>query len=158
MAAPSRPRMITSHRHPPFFFFGNPTGQAPISTQATVGLRHIRGTHKHVIRHRLTGHKRIHHAKPTVKRARRTRAHDERRHVPRNSHDLTQARRTNILRLRHATNTREIVFITTTTRQSLFAQTQLYNTVMGGYQKNKNEPADPRGFGVVSVYITKVRN
>ena len=111
---PLRPRMATSRRHPLFFFFGNPTGQAPSSTQATVGLRHVRRTHKHVIRHRLTGHETIHNAKLTVKRARRTRAHDERRHVPRNSHGPTQARRTNISRVRHATNTRAIVFTTTT--------------------------------------------
>ena len=110
---------------PPLLLFGNPTGQAPSSTQATVGLRHVRRTHKHVIRHRLTGHETIHNAKLTVKRARRTRAHDERRHVPRNSHGPTQARRTNISR-RHATNTRAIVFTTTTTRQSFFTQTQLY--------------------------------
>ena len=119
--------MITSRRHPLFFFFGNPTGQAPSSTQATAGPRHIRRTHRHVIRHRLTGHKTTHNAKPTAKRARRTRAHDERRHVPHNPHDPTQARRTNISRVRHATNTRAIVFITTTaTRESFFTQTQLY--------------------------------
>ena len=121
-----QPRMITSRRHPLFFLFGIPTGQAPSSTQATVGLRHVRRTHKHVIRHRLTGHETTHNAKPTVKRARHTRAHDARRHVPRNSHGPTQARRTNISRVRHTTNTRAIVFTTTTTRQSFFTQTQLY--------------------------------
>ena len=110
---------------PPLHFFGNPTGQAPSSTQATVGFSHVRRTHKHVIRHRLTRHETTHNAKPTVKRARHTRAHDARRHVPRNSHGPTQARRTNISR-RHATNTRAIVFTTTTTRQSFFTQTQLY--------------------------------
>ena len=124
-AAPSRPWMATSRRHPLFLFFGNPTGQAPSSTQATVGFSHVRRTHKHVIRHRLTGHETIHNAKLTVKRARRTRAHDERRHVPRNSHGPTQARRTNISRVRHETNTRAIVFTTTTTRQPFFTQTQL---------------------------------
>ena len=110
----------------PFFFFGNPTGQAPSSTQATVGFSHVRRTHKHVIRHRLTGHETTHNAKPTVKRARHTRAHDARRHVPRNSHGPTQARRTNISRVRHTTNTRVIVFTNTTTQQSFFTQTQLY--------------------------------
>ena len=65
--------------------FRNPTKQAPSSTQATVGLRHARRTNKHVLRHRLTGHETIHNAKLTVKRARRTRAHDDRRHIPRNS-------------------------------------------------------------------------
>ena len=122
-AAPPRSWMATSHRHPLFLLIGNPTGQAPSSTQATVGPRHVRRTHKHVTRHRLTGHETIQNAKLTVKRARRTRAHDERRHVPRNSHSPTQARRTNISRVRHATNTRAIVFTTTTTRQSFFTQT-----------------------------------
>ena len=30
--------------------------------------------------------------------------------------------------------------------------------MLGRISKNKIEPAEPRGFGVVSVYITKVRN
>ena len=124
-------------------FFRKPHRTSTQCTQATVGLRHVRRTHKHVIRHRLTGHETIHNAKPKVKRARRTRAHDERRHVPRNSHGPTQARRTNISRVRHTTNTRAIVFTNTTTQQ-LFFHTNPFIYTRRPRVRNNAKTCNPR--------------